>query len=548
MELTKHKVPLALYGWIVSVALLFLILVAWCGSAQGRTTDADQPEMTLAAAVGLALRNNRSIRSAQLTREAQRFAVRVQESLFQPQASLSAGAAVTRRRQESFNTSDSGTAGITSIVDQLNYAASLAPVVSLRSPIGTSYTLLLNSAFSRTSDYWDSNRDDRRFTANPELTIVQPLLRGLGRGVNTANLEIARLNEELGRLALRDTVAQEITSVITTYWQVVLTREQLEISRLALERAREVEAVNLSLIETGRMAEVEIVQTEADVAEQEFSLAVAENAFQQSKLGLLALLDLPEFIDFQPQKIEDIERVDIPLAPALELALANRREIVQAAINVALTEIGLIVAKDGRKWELNLVGTAGSNNTRRHVGDTIWGLGRDSYSLSIGVELVIPLTDLSLEDAVIDARRDLQTARLAQEETEQNVRIDVQNSVRDVVANFRQAQLAANARTLAERQLAIEQEKLSLGRSSNFQVLSFQDALRSSQLNEVSARIAYLNAVAALDFALGSTLRTWQIEVSDNSARMLIDDSEALPVLSLPPGYRDRSPELPTIE
>jgi len=72
--------------------------------------------------------------------------------------------------------------------------------------------------------------------------------------------------------------------------------------------------------------------------------------------------------------------------------------------------------------------------------------------------------------------------------------------------------LATKARILAERQLAVEQEKLNVGRTTNFQLVTFQNDLVNAQNNELNAKIAYLNALSGLDQIIGTTLDTWKIE------------------------------------
>ncbi len=60
-----------------------------------------------------------------------------------------------------------------------------------------------------------------------------------------------------------------------------------------------------------------------------------------------------------------------------------------------------------------------------------------------------------------------------------------------------------------------EQEKLQTGRSSNFQVLSFETDLRNAENARLNTFIQYLNSQAELDQALGTTLESWEITLND---------------------------------
>ena len=68
---------------------------------------------------------------------------------------------------------------------------------------------------------------------------------------------------------------------------------------------------------------------------------------------------------------------------------------------------------------------------------------------------------------------------------------------------------------LSRRKLDIEREKLQAGRSSNFQVLSFESDLRNAESARLNALIAYLNTQAHLDQTLGTTLESWDIDLND---------------------------------
>jgi outer membrane protein TolC len=64
------------------------------------------------------------------------------------------------------------------------------------------------------------------------------------------------------------------------------------------------------------------------------------------------------------------------------------------------------------------------------------------------------------------------------------------------------------------KKIQIEREKLTLGRSSNFQVISFEADLRHAENTRLNALIAYLNAQVELDLQLGLTLDTWKISLN----------------------------------
>ena len=75
--------------------------------------------------------------------------------------------------------------------------------------------------------------------------------------------------------------------------------------------------------------------------------------------------------------------------------------------------------------------------------------------------------------------------------------------------------ISLRARDLSRRKLDIERQKLQVGRSSNFQVISYETDFRNAQNTSLDALIAYLNARTLLDQALGTTLSSWDIALND---------------------------------
>jgi len=75
--------------------------------------------------------------------------------------------------------------------------------------------------------------------------------------------------------------------------------------------------------------------------------------------------------------------------------------------------------------------------------------------------------------------------------------------------------LAQLSRELSLKKFDVETEKLKVGRSSNFQLVSFQNDLVSAQNNELNSIVNYLNAVTALERTLGITLDKWGVSIAE---------------------------------
>jgi outer membrane protein TolC len=261
------------------------------------------------------------------------------------------------------------------------------------------------------------------------------------------------------------------------------------------------------------MAEFEIVQTEADIATQELGVEEAQNQVDINRLSLLRLLALDLSTPIRASEALEASRVSIDPQQALRLAQVQQPEYLATLLGSQQADLNLVIAKDQGRWDVSLV--AGANQVRdRYDNNDSNGAGRrwDSYA---GVQVQIPIGDLSTRQAEVHARVDVENQEIILADARQALERSVTDVVRDLGTRWRQYEIAQRAVDLSQRKLEIEREKLGAGRSSNFQVLSYEGDLRNAQNARLNALIAYLNAQTQLDLTLGMTLESWDIALND---------------------------------
>jgi len=461
---------------------------------------ADEPlRLSVADCVTMALNANRNVQKAYLQRTSQRMDLRVAEHQFAPQGLLTAGVdAMHLRTGEPPGTTHSESGGLT-ITQQL--------------PTGGAF------GFS-----WNGNATGApgpsgvSSTSSWRLSAVQPLLRGGGTTVGTAALTLARIGESGNVLQLKGTLMSIVTSVILAFRQLVLAERDVAIRESALERARQLLDVNKALIDAGRMAPMELVQAEADIASRELGLVTGRNALDNARLALLQLLTLDKTT--RVALVEETGEGDRPpgIEEALAIAFRERPDYQQALLSEQAAVRNLAVARNGRLPDLSLEGGL----TRGASGAAFWDTVLEGEPLNVlrsdwyaGLTLSIPLNDLTRKQAWVSAGVSLESTRLDLLDKRDALETEVRNAVRTADVARRQLEIARLSLSLTAKKLEIEQEKLRTGRSSNFQVVNFQNDLVSAQTTELSALIDYRNALTSLDLALGTTLATWQIEVRE---------------------------------
>lgn len=443
-------------------------------------------------AIALAVRDNWGIQSAYLQRIAQKFDLYVAEGKFFPKFMLTSGLIDNRINGNRVSNKD------------FNTSASLILPTGARLAVTTSNGLGAGSGNSYSTS----------------ITLTQPLLKNAGLDANLASVRVARLDEQINRLALKSSLSQTISQVIYAYRELLRAQDQQKIAVAALQRGKELYAVNKALIAAGRMAEMDIVQTEADVASREVAVEEAENQIDTSRLTLLTLLAVEPrtlVVAIAPSEIR-LQGVD--LAQALETALAVQPDYQIALLQVEKSTINLDYAKNQRLWDVSLV--ASKNEARGSLGSLSGDNGTTTATLNAsqkyessyaGVQLTVPLGDRTIEQAVVHASVDLKSQNIKVAEARQVLEQRIRDAVRNVQTRWRQLELSRKASELSVLKLNTEREKLRVGRSSNFQVLSFESDLRNAQNARVNAEIAYLNALTDLDERMGNVLETWSVPI-----------------------------------
>ena len=486
-------------GFVVFAMLLGVSQVSASGRRDSGQSDLD---LTLRSGILLALRNNRALVNARLDRMVEQLALQVAENEFRPH--VTAGPYLDRRHSAL-------SAGTT--------AAGIGTRMTLRMPTGA--TLGVDW---RVAGEDGDTRSRERFANELEFTFEQPLLRGAGVEVNTAAIKISRHADAVNILALRQTVTDVISSVIRRYRAYGRAARRVDIRSKSLERARELLAVNKLLVRTGRMAERDIVQAQADIGGRELQLIAARSRLDAARLALVEILGIDSRTRLRltdtlhGRNTAHAELTNMKAVRGVEAALRHRPDYLGALLGIRIAENRVAVAESERQWDLSVTLSA----RFRHAHETLGGAaGRlDNTDYGIRLALGIPIGPAAVdpaERAHAQANIALRKARNNLADLRQRIDIEVANAVREVQISARQADLARNTRELVEQKLEVEEEKLRLGLSSNFQLVAFENDLVEAQNRELDSILAHLDAVTSLDRTLGTTLGSWNIELESVS-------------------------------
>ena len=483
-----------------SSTVLVCVVIPYSVYASETSTLDQSPllDLSVEEAISVALANNIQLTNSRLRRSIDRFALQLAESEFHPRVVAQAYA-----EQE----------GVESVTE----GTGLSSAIRLRVQTGGEFTL--GTRIDR--DEVAGNETDSH-DGVMEFSFRQPLLRGGGFQIGRATIQTARLDEEISVLAFKAAVINLTTNVIRAYRAHIQARRQIGIAERSLERARNLLEINQLLVQTGRMAEQDVVQAEADLARRELSLVIAQGFLDSTRLSLIDVLDLNTETQFGELDTLDPSQIEQPILDhdvGMETALRYRPDFLSAQLGIQTAEIRSKVAKNDRLWDLSLnLGWTfrGSENELSLVFDELERTGE-----RVSLDLEIPIGRAAAGPRELAFRRaeaNLQIAYNSIKDLNQQITIDVTNAIRDTELAQNRMALAIRARELAEQKARIEREKLSLGVSTNFQLVAFENDLVVAETSELNALVDYLNAISGLDKALGTTLARWDIDIEQIDA------------------------------
>ena len=453
----------------VLLCLWALLSAPMSAKAQERSAcEGNVCELTLEDAIALALERNRPLLNSRLDREVRRFSLDVAEDRWSPRVTV--GPFASRDRQD--------------------HKAGVGARTELRVPTGGAFSL-----------GWDETLS-RRFegAASQSFRFTQPLLKGAWADIDSAPVRQARLAERTDMLAFRNTAADLVVSVIGAYRALIGAARQVEIGEASLQRAREQLAATRALIGAGRVAEREAGRSEAAIANRELALVRARNRLEAAQFGLIGILELDSRVRIRPLEELRAERRDAAFQPTPEEALRDRADYLQAGLRVESARIALAVARNNLLPDLSV----GVQWTHNDTGQT------DS---TVRMDATIPLNDRAPELERLRARNALRKAERSVVELRESIGVALRQAVNDVEVGLRVAELAGDARALAERNLAVEEAKFGQGLSSTFEVAASEEELVRAEQAEAEAILAYLDALTRLDRTAGRTLDRWGIRL-----------------------------------
>lgn len=357
-------------------------------------------------------------------------------------------------------------------------------------------------------------------TANPNVQITIPILRGRGRSVVAAQEMAAGAELRASAFDLTNQITTLMANMASDYWNLVANQKLVAIAREAEERARTDMENTQSLVNADRLPRENLNEVNANVAQSASTRVAAEQNLISSQYQLAADIGMePNSIastiliasdGFPP--LEQPDRYP-PLTPEdlnsyIAGAFENRSDYLASKIRIEEQGMVVVAAKNRLLPQVNVTASGGYNGLQegrrfKDIFDST-GNGIDGPTASGGISYNFAprndqargaytqalATQTQLESQSVQLTHVISAAVLAAAQAVRNA-ADEADKARKAVSFYRES-------------LEGQREKYHLGTASVVDVLTVEDRLTTAMTTEVQAELSYALALTQFRSATGT--------------------------------------------
>ncbi len=388
---------------------------------------------------------------------------------------------------------------------------------------GGNYNLGWNNTRATTNNIFTNFNP--QFGSNITASYTQPLLRNFKIDGTRQQLLVSQKNREISDVQLQQAIALTSRNVRNAYYDLMFANGNLNVQRQSLELAQQSLKDNRARVEIGTMAPIDIVQAEAEVAQREESVILAEATIGRAEDRLRALVFNPASPDFWRLRIEPTEQVQYRPTPvdteaAVTRALQERTDLSQSRKLLEANDVNIRFFKNQTLPDVNaslqyfsqaIGGTSFIRDPSTGFPGTIVGQLEKSYASTLGTmfsgdfptwtlqfQVNYPIGQANAEASLARARLQDQQSRKQLQSQELQVATQIREFARQVQTNGKRVEATRASRVLAERRLEAEEKKFQAGMTTSFLVFQAQRDLNLARNNELQALLDY--GRSAVDF------------------------------------------------
>ncbi len=303
-------------------------------------------------------------------------------------------------------------------------------------------------------------------------------------------------------------------NVALAYLQILLNKElliattnQLQITRQQIEKTKK-------LVDAGSVARGNLLQIEAQAAQEEVQMINMKNQLDISYLTLTQLLELksPEgFEILMPQiSVDTSSSISGTVDEVFAIASQNRPEIKSARLRLESSKYDLKIARGGRSPRLTSSHSFGSRYSKvfNDTNNVSFSEQIKNYkNLGLGFTLSVPiLNGWQVNKNISNSRLGIENSQYALEAAKKQLYKSIQQAYADALASLKKYAATMKAVASSEESFRYTEQKFNVGMVTPVDYNTAKTQLLNAQSDMSQAKYDYIFKTKVLDFYKGLPL------------------------------------------
>lgn len=311
---------------------------------------------------------------------------------------------------------------------------------------------------------------------------------------------------------ISDNVALNVALV---YLQVLLNKELVAANENQLNITLQQIEKNRKLVDAGSVAKGNLLQIEAQAAQEELSLINMKNQLETSYLTLTQLLELKTPAGFEvvvPEiNVDPNSIITGNIDEIYTIAEKSRPEIRSSELMLTASEYDLKIAKGGRSPRISLNYSLNTRYTYLSNQPGIQSFNdqlKNNKNSGIGLSMNIPiLNGWQVNKNISNSKLNVENSQYTLEGTKKQLYKNIQQAYTDAVAALKKFNVSIKAVASTEESFRYTEQKFNVGMVTPVDYNAAKTQLLNSQSDMSQAKYEFIFKTKVLDFYKGIPLK-----------------------------------------
>ncbi len=290
-----------------------------------------------------------------------------------------------------------------------------------------------------------------------------------------------------------------VLSVSTAFLQVLMNKELLQLSEEQLVLTHESIKQRKAMVESGRMAEGELYELQAQEAKEELSRIQADNALKLSLLDLAQILELEDFKNMDvvvPQHLMNAELSLLSPESVYGNALTNRPEVKSSEYKLESSEKNVDIARSAYYPTLTFGASIGTDYFYSSATKTNNSFDKqlsNNLGSSVGLTLSVPIFNkFENKNRVRSAQLEVENSKLEMENTKIALRKTIQQVYQTALAAQVRWEAAEKSEKSAQEAFRFASQKYDAGRATQYELFQAKNNLAQVLSEKTQSKYEYV--------------------------------------------------------